>query len=311
MISAIIPTHNRAWCVREAVESVLAQRGAEVECIVVDDGSTDGTRELLADLPIRYVPLEGAIGVASPPSTLRAAKLEGVQERGCREVEMSNMEMRPLRLPLGPAAARNHGIAEARGEFIAFLDSDDLWTRDKCARQERYLRDHPECLLVHCNERWVRNGEHLNQGKRHARGGGDQFGRSLELCCISPSSVMVRRELFDRVGPFDEAAQPCEDYDLWLRVTARFPVGFLPDVMVVKRGGHADQLTRLVPNLDYYRIMAIGRLLASGILSDVQATAARRELNTKVRIYRSGLDKRGRAEERRELDQWLSRIPGR
>jgi len=271
LISAIIPTYNRAWCVREAVDSVLAQRGAEVECIVVDDGSSDGTRELLADMSVRYIYQENR----------------------------------------GPAAARNRGIAEAGGEFIAFLDSDDLWTKDKCARQERYLRENPDCLLVHCNERWIRNGEHLNQGKRHVRGGGDQFERSLELCCISPSSVMVRHGLFDRVGAFDEAAAPCEDYDLWLRVTARFPVGFIPDVLVIKRGGHPDQLTRRIPNLDYYRIMAIGRILASGILSDVQAAAARRELKNKVRIYRNGLDKRGKAEERRELDIWLAQISER
>ena len=269
MISVIIPTFNRAWCVRGAVESVLAQRGVEVECILVDDGSTDGTREALEGLPIRYFHQENR----------------------------------------GPAAARNRGIAEARGEYLAFLDSDDLWIRDKSAVQERYLREHPDLLLVHCNERWIRNGRHLNQGKRHVRGGGDQFERSLELCCISPSSVMVRRELFDRVGLFDEAASPCEDYDLWLRVTARFPVGFVPDELVIKRGGHEDQLTRRIPHLDYYRMKAIGKALASGVLNDVQAAAARRELEKKARIYMNGLAKRGRTDERKELESWLARIP--
>ena len=270
MISAIIPTYNRAWCVREAVDSVLAQRGAELECIVVDDGSTDGTRETLQGLPIRYI-------------------------------RQSNR---------GPAAARNVGIAEAKGEFLAFLDSDDLWRRDKCAAQARHLREQPEVLLVHCNERWIRRGRHLNQGKRHARGGGDQFERSLELCCISPSAVAARRELFDRVGLFDESFPVCEDYEFWLRVTARHPVGFLPEVLVTKRGGHADQLSRRVEHLDFWRIKAIGSILAAGALKEAQAAAARRELDKKVRVYKNGLLKRGKVKELEELESWLTRIPG-
>ena len=270
MISAIIPTFDRKDFVRESVACVLAQKDVDLECIVVDDGSTDGTRESLEGLPIRCI----------------------------RQVNR------------GPAAARNRGIAEANGEFLAFLDSDDLWTEEKCAKQVRYLQEHSDCLLVHCNERWLRNGKHLNQGARHIRGGGDQFERSLELCCISPSSVMVRRELFDRVGSFDEEASPCEDYDLWLRVTARFPVGFIPDALVIKRGGHPDQLTRRIPHLDHYRMKAIGKILRSGILNETQAAAARRELEKKARIYMNGLAKRGKAEELMEVETWLRLIPG-
>ena len=217
-VSVIIPTFDRGWCLREAVDSALAQEFTNFELIVVDDGSTDGTAELL---------------------------------------EAYRPKVRLLRQAnRGVSAARNRGIAAARGELIAFLDSDDLWLPQKLATQVEFFRAHPEALIAQTEETWVRNGRRVNPGKRHRKRSGMIFEPSLDLCLVSPSAVMVRRELFDRVGLFDEGLPACEDYDLWLRVSCCIPIHLIDIPLIVKRGGHADQLSRAW-GLDQYRIASI------------------------------------------------------
>jgi glycosyltransferase involved in cell wall biosynthesis len=263
VISVIIPTYNRAAFVREAVDSVLAQSSSPGEVIVVDDGSTDETRSVLAvhTERIRYV----------------------------------------RQLHAGVSAARNHGVALARGEWLAFLDSDDLWLPGKLAAQRRFMVDHPQSRIFQTEELWLRNGKRINPRKYHRKPDGYCFERLLERCLVSPSAVMVHRSVIDAVGGFDEAMPACEDYDLWLRIGCRYPIGLLKEPFVIKRGGHPDQLSATVPTLDRYRIEAIVKLLRGGALNLVQREEALKELARKCTIYGAGCRKRGNAEEARAV----------
>jgi len=268
-VTVIIPTYNRAGCLREAVDSVLAQDFRDFELIVVDDGSTDDTPRLL-------------------------------QEYG-DAIRVFRQENR------GVSAARNAGIAVSRGALIAFLDSDDLWLQVKLARQVEFFKAHADALICQTEEIWVRNGRRVNPGKRHRKRGGMIFEPSLDLCLVSPSAVMVRRELFQCVGFFDEGLPACEDYDLWLRVSSRYAVHLIDIPLIVKRGGHPDQLSRTA-GLDKFRISAIVKLLGSDRLSIEQRRAAVRTLKRKCTVYAGGCRKRGRMTEAEHFEQLAQKI---
>ena len=258
LVSVIIPTYNRGWIIGEAVDSVLAQEYPNTELIVVDDGSTDATDAVLAAYGDRI-----------------------------RLLRQKNR---------GVSAARNAGIRAAAGELIAFLDSDDLWLPAKLGRQVAFFQQHPDAVACQTEETWIRNGVRVNPGKRHRKPSGMIFIPSLELCLVSPSAVMIRRELFDQVGLFDEDLPACEDYDMWLRISCRYPIHRMTDALIIKRGGHSDQLSRQ-PGLDRYRIQALVNIIDSGRLTDSQAAAAKHTLRTKSRIYAAGCRKRGRLAE--------------
>jgi glycosyltransferase involved in cell wall biosynthesis len=261
LVSVIIPTYNRAELVTEAVASVLAQTCRDFELLVVDDGSTDGTAQALA-----------AFG--EQVQLLRHSRRRGV------------------------SAARNSGIAHARGEWLAFLDSDDLWLPEKLARQLAYLTAHPELKLGQTDEIWVRRGVRVNQPETHRKVGGRIFPQSLKRCLISPSAVLLHRRLIEEHGDFDEDLPAAEDYDLWLRLSWRYPVGLLPEPLVIKRGGHADQLSAQW-GIDRYRIRALVKLLGEPELPAAYARAARRVLAAKCAVYAQGCEKRGRLAEAR------------
>jgi glycosyltransferase involved in cell wall biosynthesis len=267
-VSVVIPTFNRGWCLGEAVDSVLGQRWSDYELIVVDDGSTDETTELLASYGRRI-----------------------------RVLRQANR---------GVSAARNLGIRASAGRLVAFLDSDDLWLPQKLAAQVAYFEEHPDALICQTEELWVRKGVRVNPGLRHRKAAGMIFERSLELCLVSPSAAMVRRELFDQVGLFDERLPACEDYDLWLRISCRYPIHLIETALIVKRGGHSDQLSRK-PSLDRYRIESIDRLLQSGLLTDDQRKAATRVLKKKGAVYIRGCRKRGRVAEADRIERLLHR----
>ncbi len=256
--SVIIPTYNRAGPVREAVDSVLAQAGVEFELIVVDDGSTDDT----------------------------PAVLDGYGQR-VRRVRQDNR---------GVSAARNAGVAASGGALIAFLDSDDLWLPGKLAVQAAFFRDHPEARICQTEEIWVRRGRRVNPGRRHRKRSGRFFVPSLSMCLVSPSAVMMRRDLFDEMGGFDPDLPACEDYDLWLRIGCRYPIHLIDAPLIVKRGGHADQLSAQA-GLDRYRVRSIARLLDAGALSAPHRRAAAYVMAKKCRIYADGCERRGRAAE--------------
>ena len=257
-VSVIIPTYNRGWTIGEAVDSVLAQDYRDFELIVVDDGSTDNTPQVLDAY-------RGAIKVFRQENK-------------------------------GVSAARNRGISEASGRFIAFLDSDDLWLPQKLSRQVEFFNTTPDALICQTEEVWIRSGVRVNPKKRHKKPSGMIFEPSLALCLVSPSAVMIRRSLLEIVGNFDEALPACEDYDLWLRISCRFPVYHIDTPLIIKRGGHEDQLSASF-GLDRFRIKAIKKIMESGFLSKGQYAAAVKTLKEKCNIYAAGCRKRGRIDE--------------
>ena len=271
LVSVIIPTYNRAALVQEALASVQAQTFRDFEIVVVDDGGTDGTWEVLS---------------------------------ACREIRVLRHGDRR-----GVSAARNTGIKAARGQWLAFLDSDDLWLPDKLARQMAYLTTRPSLRLCQTDETWVRRGVRVNKPRSHRKVAGLIFLPSLERCMISPSAVTVHRRLLQDHGAFDETLPAAEDYDLWLRLTWRYEVGLVDEPLVIKRGGHPDQLSGQW-GLDRFRIRALVKLLQDPDLPEPYARAARRTLAAKGAIYAQGCDKRGRQQEAAWY-QSLSRAAGR
>ncbi len=255
-VSVIIPSRDRAPLLARAVDSVLAQSRPPDEVIVVDDGSSDHTPRLMA--------------------------------RRFPDVVYLRQEQR------GVSAARNRGIRHASGTWLAFLDSDDEWLPAKLERQLSLLADAPRWRIVHCDEIWIRNGRRVNPMKKHAKQGGWIFERCLPLCVVSPSAVMIQRSLFEEVGLFDESLPACEDYDLWLRICCRHPVAYLDEALVVKHGGHADQLSRRHWGMDRFRIRALDKLLREAPLTTAQRIAALAMLRHKITIYVQGAARRGR-----------------
>ena len=268
-VSVVIPTYNRKQWLTEAVDSVLQQKYRDFELIIVDDGSEDGSCEILGGY-------SGRIGYVF----LRHG---------------------------GVSRARNVGSRLCRGEFVAFLDSDDLWQPNKLLRQVEYMRAHPDCRLCYTDEIWIRRGVRVNQGKKHRKFSGWIFAKCLPLCIISPSSALMRRDLLMETGGFDERLPVCEDYDLWLRITAGNPVAFLSEPLIVKRGGHEDQLSRSTWAIDRFRVKALCKILDAGCLTPGQQEATRRELRRKCGILEKGFLKHGREPEMHEIRSIMNR----
>jgi glycosyltransferase involved in cell wall biosynthesis len=258
-ISVIIPVYNRVNLVGRALASVYAQGRSAQEVIVVDDGSSDGTGD--------YV------------------RTHFPQARYIRQTNQ------------GVSAARNRGIAAACGEWLAFLDSDDEWLPQKLQIQYQALETNPEYRICHSNEMWVRRGRRVNPMRKHAKSGGNIFRRCLPRCVISPSSVIVHQSVIETVGRFDEAFPACEDYDLWLRVCAVYAVLYVEQPLIIKYGGHPDQLSQRYPAMDRFRIEALEKIISGGTLSQADQHAAVNMLLQKIRIYADGAQKRGRWQE--------------
>jgi hypothetical protein len=166
----------------------------------------------------------------------------------------------------------------------------------KLEHQIGFFRTNPEAVICQTEEIWIRNGVRVNPGKRHRKHSGMIFEKTLPLCLVSPSAVMIRKSLFDEIGLFDEGLPACEDYDLWLRISCKYPVHLIETPLIIKHGGHADQLSRM-PELDKYRIRALEKILNSGCLSRQQQSAALATLREKCSIYAAGCRKRGRIDD--------------
>lgn len=257
LVSVIIPTFNRGYCLAESIRSVLAQSGFEL--IVVNDGSTDDTDKVLENFPAIQV------------------------------INLSENR--------GVSYARNRGIERARGSLICFLDSDDLWEEGKLQTQIQWMQNHPECKAVYTDEIWIRNGVRVNPMNKHQKHSGDIFRQCLPLCIVSPSSVMLRKSVLNEVGGFDESMPVCEDYDLWLRIAVRYPFQFLNEKLIVKRGGHEDQLSRKYWGMDRWRVYALEKLLRGNDLKHQQRQWVTEMLIEKSGILIQGFEKRGKTEE--------------
>lgn len=192
---------------------------------------------------------------------------------------------------MGISAARNTGIKMAKSDWLALLDSDDEWLADKLQQQMQALQENPHYLFCHTNETWVRNGLQVNPRKKHRKYGGHIFRQCLPLCVISPSSAIIHRSVFDKVGLFDETLPVCEDYDMWLRICARYPVLFLDTELLIKYGGHADQLSRKYWGMDRFRISAIEKILSDPELSVKNKKAAFNTIKEKLQIVLKGARK--------------------
>jgi glycosyltransferase involved in cell wall biosynthesis len=257
-VSVIIPTRNRAYFLQQAIGSVLDQTFRDLEVIVVDDGSTDATPYVLQKWKDRI-----------------------------RVVRQENS---------GVSRARNMGIRAARGRYLSLLDSDDLWLKDKLEVQVRFLDANPHYAVCYTDEVWVRRGRRVNPKKSHRKYSGWIYDRCLPLCIISPSSALMRRGVLDAVGLFDENLPVCEDYDLWLRVASRFPIFFLDRKLIIKRGGHADQLSNRSWGNDRYRVVALEKQLSLNHLTPGEHRATVEMLRRKCLILANGFFKRGNME---------------
>ncbi len=258
-VTIVIPTYNRAALLVKAVDSVLGQSHDNFELIVVDDGSSDNTAEIIRDYgSVIYLYQENQ----------------------------------------GPAAARNRGIKAAKYDLIAFLDSDDRFAPRKLETQTRAMRASPGCLISHTDEVWYRRGRLLNQKKKHRKFGGDIFTRCLPLCAVSMSTVMVRKEIFARIGFFDESYPCCEDYEFWLRASVEHEFLKIDQALTLKDGGRSDELSfQYRRGMDKFRIQALLKLLRERELTVEQRRLAVGELVRKCRIYGNGCLKHGRSQE--------------
>jgi len=268
-VSVVIPTYNRLPQVKDAIESVLNQIYRDFELWVVDDGSTDGTGEALRAFgdKVKYISQDNR----------------------------------------GVSTARNVGLRISGGKYLAFLDSDDLWEPEKLDIQVTFMEENPQFPLCYTDEVWIRRGIRVNPKKKHAKYSGWIFEKCLPLCIISPSSALIKRSLFDEIGGFDETLPVCEDYDFWLRVACRYPVLFIDKKLVVKRGGHADQLSNRSWGNDRYRVMALEKLLCSQDLKAEERSMASGELVRKCHILSRGFYKRGKGDEARRYEELAKR----
>ena len=268
MISVIVPTYNRAQQLPRALDSILCQSCSPKEIIVVDDGSTDETSALM---------------------TSEYPEIVFIQQQNA-----------------GVSSARNVGIKRASGDWIAFLDSDDEWLPEKLEIQMKALYENPEIKICHTNEIWIRNGKRVNPKKKHEKFGGWIFQKCLPLCCISPSSVIIHKSFFKEIGLFDYSLPVCEDYDLWLRITARNPVLYIEEPFLIKYGGHEDQLSKKYWGMDRFRIKSLEKIISSRVLSDLDKNAAKKMLMEKVYIFIQGAQKRGNIKEVKKFKEQYS-----
>jgi len=254
-ISVVIPTLNRINTLQRALDSVINQTYKPAEIIVVDNGSSDGTLKFLREQYPKITTLtENKVGVSS---------------------------------------ARNKGIKKSINQWIALLDSDDAWHPRKLEVQTSMLDSAlKEYSLIHTDEVWFRNNKHINQMKKHKKQGGYIFERCLSLCCISPSSVLFKKNILDKVGLFDESLPVCEDYDLWLKICSSEEVLFAQDKLTYKYGGHKDQLSKSYWGMDRFRIKSIENIIKNFDLTYKQKKQAKKELIKKLKIIINGAFKR-------------------
>ncbi|WP_455221784.1 glycosyltransferase family 2 protein [Kaarinaea lacus] len=258
-VSVVIPTFNRVKRLGQAIQSVLDQTCPVHEIIVVDDGSSDGTGAMIRD------------------------------QFGDR-VKYHYQDNH------GVSHARNIGIQKSIGNWIAFLDSDDQWLPEKLQIQIAALEKNPDYRFCHTNEIWIRNGKRVNPMNKHEKSGGFIYRKCLPLCVISPSSALMRRDIFDELGVFDETLPACEDYDFWLRYCSHYPVLFIESPQLIKHGGHKDQLSRRYWGMDRFRVQALLKILGSGHLSRQDWAATIETILEKCHVLHAGAEKHNNPE---------------
>lgn len=270
-VSVIIPTFNRIKFIDRAIESVINQSLYPDEIIVVDNGSTDGTVDHIKNNYPKVIIL--------------------VENR------------------LGVSFARNKGIKESKCDWVAFLDSDDQWLPKKLEKQMKLINDtNNDIFLIHCDEYWIKNRKKKNQKKKHKKKGGLIFDECLKLCCISPSSAIIKKDKLLQIGLFDENLSVCEDYDLWLRISILYPVIFVDQKLIIKYGGHDDQLSKKYWGLDRFRIYSLEKILSFSNVDSQKRKKIIRTLKEKIIIVLNGAKKRNNKEIQKKYEEKLIRI---
>jgi glycosyltransferase involved in cell wall biosynthesis len=269
--SVVIPAYNRAALLKIAVDSVLGQSFSDFELLVIDDGSDDNTHELM--------------------SSFKDPRL--------RFIKISHS---------GVSSARNKGINDAKGEYIAFLDSDDRFCKDKLAICAQIIKEQPIFKIFHTEEIWYKQGKILSAKKYHQKPSGNIFRQALKLCCVSPSTAIVHYSVFREVGLFDEDLPACEDYDFWLRAACKYPFLLIPEPLTIKDGGRQDQQSNKYPAMDRFRIYAIEKLIKNNPLDKEHRLLAYQELENKCRIYTQGALKRNNRLEVRRCQVLLEKL---
>ncbi len=267
-LSIIVPVYNRISLLDRALKSIQQQTFKDFNVIVVDDHSTEDIQSVVDRYGYKYVKTDGK----------------------------------------GVSAARNTGIHYTQSEFVAFLDSDDEWLPSKLEKQLQHLSSQPELSIVHTNEIWFRNGLQVKQSQKHQKFGGRIFSQCTNLCLIAPSSVLVRRSLFEQVGLFDETFPVCEDYDLWLRISASYDIGFLSEPLVIKYGGHDDQMSMQYHSMDLWRVRALSKHINNPNLSELESLALSSSLKAKCEILLKGFEKHQNPDHVSEVNEYLNRL---
>lgn len=221
-VSIIIPVYNRESLLKNTLRTIMQQDFQDFEVIIVNDGSHDRSVDICNSFIQRY------------PQRI---KLISTKHQGV-------------------SIARNKGITVCSGEYIAFCDSDDLWIKSKLKKQITYMKKN-SINVCQTEEIWIRNGNHVNPMKKHKKYNGWIFYYCLPLCIVSPSAVVIKREVFEKVGLFDPKLPVAEDYDLWLRISLKYPIILFNKPLIYKTGGHPDQLSRKYWGMDRYRVHSL------------------------------------------------------
>ncbi len=254
-LSVIIPTYNRVSFLSRAIDSVLNQSFPIDEIIVVDNASNDGTEKFIKE-------------------NYKSIKL--IKEKR-----------------IGVSFARNKGIECSKNKWLAFLDSDDEWMSDKIEKQFYLLeKNNFNLQLIHTNEKWFKDKLFKNQKKKHKKKGGYIFDHCLDICKISPSSVLIKKELLYKYGLFDTKFPVCEDYELWLRLTSQIKVGYIEEIKIKKYAGHDGQLSKKYWGIDRYRIKALEKIIHNNTLKNNQKILALKVILKKIDIVTLGAIRR-------------------
>ena len=258
LFSIIIPFRNEEIVLDDCIKSALRNLTSETEIILIDDFSQDSSKKIVK----KYL--------------------------------RDNIKLISNKRNLGVSKSRNRALKIAKGDWIALLDSDDEWLTKKLEKQVTSLKENPDLLFCHTNEIWIRNGVRINQSRKHQKYGGHIFEKCLDICRISPSSALFKKSILDDLGGFDEKLPVCEDYDLWIRIAAYYPVLFLDEPLINKFGGHDGQLSNVQAGIEQYRVQSLEKILTNVKLTSSQFKMARNMLLNKMKIYLNGLKKRDR-----------------
>lgn len=264
----IIPTFNRATFLDRSISSVLNQSYSNFNLYIIDDGSTDNTKNIIekytSDQRVHYF----------------------YKNNG------------------GVSSARNVGINISKSNWITFLDSDDEWLSSKLQIQKKEIEENPSIYFFHSNEIWKRNGVKVNIPKKFNKNPDSIEISSLDFCLISPSTVLINRELLQEFGGFDENIKLCEDFDLWNKILNKYQTKFCNENLIIKNAGHSDQLSYQDPLMDMWRIRSLNNLINNYSVSAKKREVIISILIKKIEVIRKGFEKYKMTRELEELNSF-------